>query len=223
MNEWSDPELGTETDDALRRALRQMGGSPAPADATLTQLRPTMRRARRRHRATVAIRTGALGVVVVFGAVAVGRSLAADDQRRLDVVSPGETPSTVTSTTVDIGDSATVEASTTVPTTTSTSTPAPGPGGTTTPPSGGPTVTAPPSTTPTGPGVTAPGATVAPTTAPAPVTAPTSPSTTVDDSGSDEDHSDEDTSDETSDERSDEDNSGSGSSGSGSGGSGSDA
>ncbi len=199
----------TDTDDlALRRALRGLGGTPTQAPTVLDGLRPTLRRARRRHQAAVAVRTGTLGALVLFGAAAVNRSLGDDGAAEIDVVSPDLPVTTdLPPASVDIGDGLSVD-SAPIPTSTTTT----AVGGMATAPT--PAMSAPAPTVGSGP-VSGPTSTAAvpPASAapPTPTTAAAPPATASPGTSP----SDDDTSDDHDDDEPDHDSSGSGSGGSG--------
>ncbi len=223
MNDQFPPE--TDSDDlALRRALRGFGGTPPQAPAVLEGLRPTMRRARRRHQAVVLARTGALGALVLFGAAAVTRSLGDDHASETDVVSPDLPDGTeAPPPDVDIGEGVSVDAPPVEPSTPTSTMPASSTSTTSaasTEPGASTGSGSPSATTPTGSRPVPPSG--ASTTAPT-VSIPVAPPPTVsgppDDGGPADESSDDDDNSDDSESDDDDSGSGSGNSGTGSGGS----
>ncbi len=191
--------MSEELDAPLRSRLRAAADSPTKARVTLDELRPAMRRARRRHHAFVgALTVGTVGLSAV-GAVVVGSALQTPDATSV-VTSDGDplpqvpdngsapTSTTVPSTT-DLEIRVASDTSPSDPATTTTLVVGPLPTVppiTTTPPR--PVTTAPLGTSPNATGAAPQPPAAAATTVPEPATAPppttTSPSTTTTDPSS---------------------------------------
>ncbi len=183
--------MSEELDDLLRSRLRAAADSPTKARVTLDELRPAMRRARRRHHAFVgALTLGTVGLSAV-GAVVVGSALQTPDATSVvtsdgdplpQVPDNGSAPTATTGTSTsdpEIRIPSDTGASDPATTTTLVVGPLPTmPPITTTPPR--PVTTAPLGTSPNTPGVAPQPPASTATTVPEPATAPppTTPTTT---------------------------------------------